>query len=247
MKQNKMQFVDIHTHILPGVDDGAANMEQALELLRMSREDGIGAVVLTPHYRSRFQQNSPERVMQSFEALCQEAHQRYPQMELYLGSEVAYVRDVTEKLGDGTVLTLNDTHYVLLEFDTNCYRSRVIDGVLEVLNCGYVPIIAHVERYSIFRKKASLIDEVLDMGALIQLNANGVMGKLGFGVKRYCHRLLKTHKVHFVASDAHDTESRRPQLKACYERIAKKYGKSYAAALFYENARAMLAGEETIC
>ena len=242
VEEKRPRFVDIHTHILPGVDDGAEDMEQAIGLLQAAWEDGTGAVVLTPHYRGRYRHNTVNRLTPVFEALQREVKKLLPGMELYLGNEVGYELDVTEKLADGTLLTLNGSQYVLLEFRGNCFRSRVLDGVLEVLNFGFVPVIAHVERYDIFLKSKSLADEVLDLGALLQVNADSVMGKRGFAAKRFCHRLLKGHKVHFVATDTHDSQLRPPLLKECYDRIQKKYGAEYAAALFYKNAREVLTG-----
>jgi protein-tyrosine phosphatase len=239
-------FVDIHTHILPGVDDGAQDLPESLELLKRACAQGTGAVVLTPHYRGRYRDNGREKLTGIFERLCEAAKTQCPELELYLGCEVGYELDVSEKIADGTVLPLNGTQYVLLEFREDSFRSRILDGVLEVLNFGYVPIIAHAERYHAFRKHPKLADEVTELGALIQLNADSVLGKCGFGIKRYCHRLLKSHLVHFIATDAHDQKSRKPELAPCYRRIQKKYGQAYADALLIRNGRAVLAGSDSI-
>lgn len=239
-------FVDIHTHILPGVDDGARDLSQSLELLKAASGQGIGAVLLTPHYRGRYQGNVRGKLTAVFEELCKAAKSVCPDLELYLGCEVGYELDVSEKITEGSVLTLNNTHYVLLEFQEKSFRSRIMDGVLEVLNFGYIPIIAHAERYEAFRNRPQLVEEVAELGALVQINAQSVMGKGGFGVKRFCHKLLKAHLVHFVATDSHDMKERRPELKLCYQFIRKKYGQAYADALFIHNGRAVLAGEDSI-
>lgn len=239
-------FVDIHAHILPGVDDGARDLSQSLALLKHAGSQGIGAVLLTPHYRGRYHSNVRGKLTAIFEELCEAAKIECPGMELYLGCEVGYELDVSEKITDGTVLSLNNTRYVLLEFQEKSFRSRIMDGVLEVLNFGYIPIIAHAERYEAFRNRPQLVEEVAELGALIQINAQSVLGKLGFGIKRYCHKLLKAHLVHFVATDAHDLKERRPELKSCYQLIRKKYGQAYADALFIRNGRAVLAGEDSI-
>lgn len=239
-------FVDIHTHILPGVDDGASDLAQSLELLKQACAQGTGAVVLTPHYRGRFRDNTTQKLTKLFDELCQAAKTQCPGLELYLGCEVGYELDVSERLADGTVLPLNGTRYVLLEFREGSFRSRIMSGVLEVLNFGYIPIIAHAERYDAFRQYPSLARELVNLGALLQLNADSILGKYGFGIKWYCHKLLKSQLVHFVATDAHDPTQRKPDLKTCYDRLRKKYGQEYADVLFFKNARVMLADGDGI-
>ena len=239
-------FVDIHTHILPGVDDGSPELSQSLKLLKQARDQGTGAVVLTPHYRGHFRDNTAQKLTKRFEELCQAAKTECPDLELYLGCEVGYELDVSERLAEGTLLSLNGTHYVLLEFREGSFRSRIMDGVLEVLNFGYIPIIAHAERYDAFRRYPSLARELVELGALIQLNADSILGKYGWGIQRCCHKLLRAHLVHFVATDAHDQDKRKPELKHCYHRLRKKYGREYADVLFFKNARVMLADGDGI-
>lgn len=239
-------FVDIHTHILPGVDDGAGDLPQALDLLKQAQQQGTGAVILTPHYRGRYRDNVGNKLTGIFEQLRLAAGEVCPGLELFLGCEVGYELDVSEKVAGGSVLTLNGSHYVLLEFQEKNFRSRILEGVLEMLNFGYIPIIAHAERYEAFRKYPDLAVEVTELGALIQLNADSVTGQCGFGIKRYCHKLLKAHLVHFIATDAHNTKTRRPELKYCYQKVRKRYGRAYADALFIHNGRAVLTGSDSI-
>ena len=233
-------FIDLHTHILPGVDDGAPNMTEALELLHTAWDDGTRAVFLTPHYRGKFKKNTPEMLRQRFEQLREMTQRELPEMELYLGQEMYYELEAPEAVLKGQILRMNDSDYVLLELRIKGLRSMVTTAVSEVTRCGYTPIIAHAERYEILRKDPKLIDELLDMGALIQLNASSILGKRGFGVKWFCHKLLKQQKAHFVASDAHDMENRLPLLRECFLRVHKKYGTEYAARLFCENACAVI-------
>ena len=240
MEQRENRFIDIHSHVLPGVDDGARSMEEALALLRMAWEDGTGTLVLTPHYRGKFKKNTPQQLFEVFAELSRQAEQQVPGLRLYLGNEAGNEHELSDKLLSGRVLSIAGTRYVLLEFAEQCYRSRVLSSVLELVNSGYVPIIAHVERYDVFHKNSALAEEVLEMGALLQVNAESVLGGQGFALKRYCKKLLKKGRVHFVASDAHDPEERPPRLRACYEWVSRKYGEEYARAIFIENAKAVL-------
>lgn len=239
-------FVDIHTHILPGVDDGAQDLSQSLALLKSAYSQGTGALILTPHYRGRYQKNVSSRLNRVFRELLEAAQKECPGLQLYLGCEVGYELDVSEKIASGKVLTLNGTQYVLLEFQKGTFHTRILDGVLEVLNFGYIPIIAHAERYDAFREHPQLAEEVTRLGALLQLNADSILGKCGFRISRYCHKLLKKRLAHFVATDAHELKSRKPDLKLCYEKLQKKYGKEYADALFIHNGRTVLEGKDSI-
>ena len=233
-------YTDIHTHILPGVDDGAADMEQAMELVRMAYQNGTRTVFVTPHYRGRYKQNDPSYLRKVFNGLQKNVARELPQMQLYLGSEIHYEIDAPDALLAGKILSLNDSQYCLLEFSPGTPRSQIIMGISEVIRRGFSPIIAHAERYEAFRKNRALPDEVLVMGALIQLNAESVMGRRGLGVSMFCARLLKEQKAHFIATDAHNITERPPLLRECWRKIYKKYGQDYAVRLFYENAQAVI-------
>lgn len=233
---NNLGFVDIHTHILPGVDDGAADTEQAKAMVRMAYQDGTRCLFLTPHYRGRYRKYyDPEKLRNAFCDLRQALAPEFPELRLILGSEVTYEADAPELLSEGKILSLCGTEYVLLELFSKMPPSQVLNAVSETIRYGFVPILAHVDRYEVFRKEKGLIDEVLGMGALIQLNADSVLGSNGFWVKRFCHKLIRAGKVHFIASDAHDLLHRTPSLQKCYRQISKKYGKSLADDLFCRN------------
>lgn len=232
-------FTDIHTHILPGVDDGAAGMPQALELVRMAWKNGTRTLFLTPHYRGKFKE-SPQWLRESFSMFSQMVREELPAMKLVLGSEIHYEADMPERIQQKQVLSINDSQYLLLEFRGSSLRSQIIAGVSEVIRCGFIPIIAHVERYQEFLADDSLVPEVLEKGALVQLNADSVMGQNGLRVKKFCHRMLKEQMVHFIASDAHDIRKRPPLLRDCFLRVHKKYGEEYAAQVFYHNAQAVI-------
>lgn len=233
-------FTDIHTHILPGVDDGAQDLSQALRMLRTAWKNGTRTVILTPHYRGTYKQNTPGVLKENFAWLQEMVNSELPGMQLYLGQEIAYETDAPGAMYQGNVLCMNDSQYVLLEFQTTSLRSQIVNGVVETIHSGFIPIVAHVERCDIVREEPDLPEELLHMGALLQLNADSILGKNGFGIKRFCHKLLKNEMVHFVASDAHDTEYRPPVLQECFLKVHKKYGAKYAAMLFYDNAQAVI-------
>ena len=233
-------FSDIHTHILPGVDDGAEDIQKALDMIRMAYNDGTRTLFLTPHYKGGYKEYDAAKIREMFDNIRCEALIGFPEMRLYLGSEILYQGETPERLLNKEILTMAESHYVLLEFREQTSRSRMVTGVSEVIRYGYTPIIAHVERYGVCRRDDSLIGELLDMGALLQINAGSILGKHGFGVKRFCKRLLKAQCVHFVASDAHDCNKRPPLLKQCFLYVCKKYDSEYTRRVFEDNARAVI-------
>ena len=238
-------FADIHTHILPGIDDGAQEQGEALEMVRMAWEDGTRVLFLTPHYRGVFKKHKPDELRDSFDAFCRAVHEELPEMQLVLGQEVHYQTDISERLACGRVLTMVGSGYVLLEFRSNSLRNEIVRGVADVARCGYTPIIAHAERYQAFRRDFSLVSEVLGHGALIQLNADSVMGTHGFLVKHFCKKVLKRENAHFIASDAHDTKMRVPKLGHCFAYVKRKYGEDYATRLFCSNAQIVIGSKNT--
>ena len=233
-------FVDIHTHILPNVDDGAQDLNEALDMVRLAWENGTHTIVLTPHYRGTFKKNTPEELRNAFDKFAHAVHEDLPEMQLVLGQEAHYQTELSERIEHGRVLTMADSEYVLLEFRSNALRTEVIRGTMDLIRSGYTPIIAHVERYQAFCKDFSLVDEVLSHGALIQLNADSVMGAHGFWIKHFCAKVLKQGKAHFIASDAHDTKMRTPVLEKCFSYVTRKYGEEYAERLFYRNAHIVI-------
>lgn len=237
-------FADIHTHILPGVDDGARNAQEAMAMLEHAYQRGSRTLFLTSHYRGSYRRVTPEQRRKIFDALRAAAAVKWPDLQLYLGCEIAWSAGVGEKLQLGEILSYAGGDYVLLEFADDASGKTVLQGVDEVLRAGFVPVVAHAERCSAFRKGLTLARQVTDMGALLQLNADSVMGQWGgFWVKRCCKALLKAGLVSFIASDAHDTASRPPDLQDCYHWVCQHYGGEYAAQLFWENARLLLPEE----
>lgn len=236
-------FIDIHTHILPGVDDGAANLQEACQLVRMARQDGTQALFLTPHYRGDEGEHSVLKLQEIFSQLRERVAREMPDVQLYLGTEIRFDTDVPEKLLQGRLLPMGGSDFVLLEFGIQAMKSQILMAVSETLRYGFIPIVAHGERCRAFYTQTALVDEVRHLGGYIQVNADSVMGVHGFSVKRFCHKLLKAQKVDFIATDAHDSQNRPPLLSKCFLQVRKKYGEEYAARVFWENARSILREE----
>ena len=235
--------IDIHCHIMPGVDDGSPDMETSLEMLRIAQKNCITHIILTPHHKPMHHNVSPAHNASYREKLQEAALERGIDIKLYSGNEIYYSDETERDLEEGRIATLAESDYVLVEFHpTNPYKA-IHNAIYQVQAAGYIPIIAHVERYSDMVDKSSRVEELVDMGCYIQVNANSVMGKYGFGISHFCKKIIKNGWVHFVATDAHDTRRRAPELLECRKYIDRKFGENIGQKLFYDNPMSVIHNE----
>lgn len=240
---NFVKYIDIHSHILPGIDDGAKNMETSLRMLRIAADEGIKEVILTPHYKPGHHNASPETVRKLTVKLQGWVLESGLEMTLLTGNEILYHRNMTGLLSAGEVCTLANTHCVLVEFFPAEEYVEIRSGVYQIRAEGYRPVLAHVERYQNVCRDTKYAEELIQMGAYIQINAGSIMGNYGFSTKQFCKRLLKKELVHFVATDSHDTGRRAPHLRDCGKYLISKFGEAYADSILYGNARRILSGD----
>lgn len=226
-------MIDIHTHILPGVDDGAKDMSMAIEMLRDAIKTGVTDIILTPHY---YKQDPKKDVLikETFKALQNEVLNNAMPIKLYLGREVYFKESLLEIAKE---LTIEQTPYILVEFST-----RIEQSIEEtIFNLGVLklkPIVAHIERYP-YLKKADYIS-IKKTGGLIQVNAESLIGFEGFRKRKLMKFLFKEKLVDIVASDCHNTTTRKPNLDKAYQKVFKKYGKAYADKLFLEGPKKII-------
>ena len=235
-------FADIHCHALFGVDDGAPDETTMYEMLRMSYEDGTRALCLTPHC-SFDHMPSPHAVEEAFGKAEQYCRLHFPEMRLYLGNELSYRFEGIEMLASGNCRTMAGSRYVLLDFFTVRDGASVVHSVSAVQNAGYIPIVAHVERYPCFYKDKGALEALVETGALLQINASSVLEGVFSPVGRMARKLLAKRQADVIASDGHDLRMRPPLLSHAYCAVEKKYGERYARRLFFENPSRILSGK----
>ena len=226
---------DIHCHILPGVDDGAASMDETLRLLALEYEDGVRSIIFTPHFRRRMFEPDMELVREAFWQTREEAAKIYPDLNLYLGCEFHANSEMQDILKRGERPTMAGSKYVLTEFKESAEYGYVRERIQTLRTRGFRPIIAHAERVACLKKDAAGIAELVEAGARIQINAESILGQEGFTVKRLCKKLMKLDLIHFVGTDAHNTRDRVPNMGKCAAYIEKKMGTAYAEKLLIEN------------
>lgn len=229
-----MFFADIHNHMLFGVDDGAHSETEMYQIIDVSYADGVRHLCFTPHYHPGYFGEHQAQIDAAFALAKQYASEQYPDLQLYLGNELRYERSCIYWLEQGRCRTLNDTEYLLVDFLYPEPAENILDAMLRVLNAGFTPVLAHVERYEKFHRDLREIDRLKDWGVILQVDAQSPLGGLGHGSKVRARRLLDAGAVDLIASDAHDMTSRTPQLRPCFDYVSRKYGENYALHLFQE-------------
>lgn len=242
-KNTDFNYVDIHSHILFGVDDGPDNIETSREMMVTAYEEGIRKIVATPHYHPGKCTLTYEELRKRFELFKEQVKDICPQIELQLGREIYYTSDVLDELEKGTNLSMENTKYVLLEYHPTVEYSYLRTSINNVMQMGYIPIIAHIERYLCILENWELAWELKNMGAVIQVNAGSVIGTSGSKVKKFVKRLMKEEIVDVIGTDAHSNGRRAPRIQECAKYVCRKYGEEYAKAVLRDHAERILKGE----
>lgn len=213
-------MIDIHSHILYGVDDGSKDLSMSLVMLKEEMEEGVSTVYLTPHQNK--QTLTGPLLKERYQSFLDEIKDRGIDLDIRLGSEIYYYPGLKQDLLSGKALTMDESKYVLVEFSTRT-ETNVSEIVYELVIAGFIPIIAHIERYP-YLKKQDYFD-IKDAGALIQINASSFKHFSSRGIIKY---LLKNDLVDYVGSDAHDPIKRKVDFSFVHSYIKKKHPSLYA-------------------
>lgn len=239
-----IELVDIHCHALSLTDDGATDDNMMYRMLDAAYNDGIRKICLTPHYNVDLFGDNTGSSQAAFKKALEYCAKKLPDLQLFMGNEVNYQYNSLDSFLSGKCLTINNSRYALLDFTLSGELKYILKAVEEVQNGGYIPIIAHIERYPCFRGKHKEIAKLIRQGVIIQCNATSIMDRrASLGTKRMLKTLFRNYLVDVVASDGHDDSERPPLMRACAEYISKKYGEEYAQTLFSENPKKILNNE----
>ena len=207
-------MIDLHCHIIPGVDDGAPDMETSLKMIRMAGEDGITAMVATPHVNSTSTDPGHlTRILTNFENLKNRLVKEGVDMPLYLGSEIyldELILDNLDKYQD--ILSINNSRYVMVEFPMHFVYPGSTDHFTAIMDQGYIPVISHPERNLQIQRDPALLYRFLTIGCLTQLNAGSLKGDFGTAAMHSAFLFLKKNWIQVIATDAHDHRERVPAL-----------------------------------
>ncbi len=230
------EIFDIHTHVLPGIDDGSQSWEMSIQMMRMAWDSGVRKIMATPHFVPWERQTLPVEIRR----MCQEASQRFRvetglDMSVLPGEELYYYSDLAADLEAGRAMTMNDTEYILVEFGVMVLFADLIKAVRNLHRNGYRVILAHYERYEALKKEGRL-DQLLEEEVLLQSNLSAVKGGLLDQGARRIRRDYKRGIISFAASDMHNTSDRPPIDRQGIRRLTDILGEAETEKILYGNA-----------
>ena len=237
-------MVDIHCHILPGVDDGAWDLEAAVEMARIAVRCGVSRIIATPHFKGvpGSLAQMPE-IFRQVQRLRKAIEEEKLELDLLPGAEVLCVPQTLELARKEWLPTLGDSRYVLTEFYFDA-SAAFMDATLEELErLGYQPVVAHPERYGAVQRDPGLAREWFERGVVLQLNKGSVLGAFGHRAAETAERLLYRGRVHVIASDAHSPERRTTDLSGVREWCLEHLCREYTKLLLEENPGLIARGE----
>lgn len=239
-------MIDIHTHILPDLDDGAENFEEACVMAEMAVRSGVKAIVATPHSNDEFGffNEESEFLREQFEIFRRILREEKIPLEVFRGMEIWASADIAEKIKSGRLLTLNGSRYVLVEFAFE-EEAWWYDAVIqEIVKAGFIPVIAHPERYTCVQENPELVFQWYQMGACTQMNKGSILGRFGRDAARSAEILLKHQLYTCIASDAHHQDYRTADMFEVRRYMKRYYGVNYTAELLQKNPSDMLQNRE---
>ncbi len=238
-----IDLIDLHCHLLPGIDDGAPDLATSLAMARMAASDGIEHVVCTPHINPGVYDNDGPDIQRRIDLLANELQDQGIELGLWLGADVHVDPALVNKLASGVVPTLAGSRYFLLEPPHHVAPPRLSDLVKDLIKSDYVPIITHPERLRWIETHYEVFRSLLGHGALVQITAASITGGFGSRPKYWSQRMLDEGLVDIVATDAHNTTGRPPVLSIARDALIERLGEAEAIELVYNRPARVLRNE----
>lgn len=235
-------YLDIHSHILPEIDDGSKDWNMTEQMLRMQYKQGIRTVIATPHnYPGR---GTDKRVI---DELCKKADELAKTIDdtmcVLPGNEIYYRNGILHGLEEEQILPLANSRYLLVEFHPSSYHTEIIQGLRELMEHGYIPIVAHVERVPVLFENDRWMDEALEMGCCFQCNCEDLLGGYFNRVTRRLEKLIAHGKIHFLGSDCHNVTERAPLMEDAIQRLRRHLDGDCVDKLVWNNPEKFLKNE----
>lgn len=206
-------IVDIHSHIIPSIDDGSKNMEMTIKMLKNARENGTEEIIATPHYLLEYGEARIDEVKGYVKEINEILENNKIDIKVYSGQEVYFTERIIEDYVKGNIGTINDSRYMLIEFDMHKFEENAFDILYELQVRDIIPIIAHPERYKFLKEKPAFINDFIDQGYLFQMNTGSIEGKYGESARKTAKVFLDKNIYNFIGSDAHNAETRNTGIK----------------------------------
>lgn len=236
-------MIDIHSHIIPKIDDGSKSTEMTLEMLKIAERENTKKIVATPHYFKGYFTTLYEDVVKHVDELRNLAKDNKINIDIYHGQEVYFFDYMVKELEEGKIGTINNSRYMLIEFPMRHFDKNIMEVLYELQIRGITPVIAHPERYRYFSEKPSGINKLIDEGYLFQMNGGSIIGNFGKDVKKNSEIFLENGIYSFIGSDAHSLDRRNPGLSKIIDTITSKYDENHVCR-FNNNGMKLIDNEE---
>lgn len=240
-------MIDLHTHILPGIDDGSNSMEETLRMIELAVNSGTGEIVATPHcnipgsYDNYYGQWYDE-LFDSTKKIIED----HFDIKVYPGMEVFLTYDIEQMIDESHVITINKSRYMLVEFGFGENEEYALMMLEKVLKKGIVPILAHAERFRFIQSHPDITGRLIQKGIVIQVNKGSFAGHFGRKEQQLAFYLLRHRYIHVIASDAHGSGYRTPYMKDIYDSLKLECTKERLKVLFEDNPKRILQNKEVI-
>lgn len=214
-------MIDVHSHIVFGVDDGSKSIEQSIEMLQEANSLGFEKVIVTPHYIEEYYEMDKEEIAARIEILKEELEKVDCNIEIIQGNEIYITNNINELLENEQAVALNNKKYVLFELPLNAEAMNLNEVVYQILEKGRIPILAHPERYPFVQKDPNVLLDLIENGVLIQSNYGSIIGQYGKQVKNTVKKMLEHNMVHLLGSDVHRPRTVYTRIDEALEEIGK--------------------------
>lgn len=235
-------MIDIHSHILPGIDDGSKSLGMTFDMLKKAEEEGLKDIVATPHFRRGCFDEPYKEVKEIVQKINKFIKAEGININIHTGQEVYFSDRIIDDFEEGLIGTINDGKYMLVEFPMRKIPSDAADFMYELKLRGVTPIIAHPERYSEVIKNIEVLNDFINEGCLFQLNAGSIRGDFGKDVKKTAEKLIKFGAYAFIGSDAHNNKNRNTGILEEYQEVFNK--NILLKEVFLENSEKLLRNED---
>ena len=239
-------MIDLHCHLLPGVDDGSKNMDISLKLANDAVRDGIDYALLTPHHMNGVYLNHKRAVIQQTQEFQVELDRHKVPLKVFPGQEVRINGDLLTALDQDDILFADEGgRYLMLEFPDDDVPNYTSNMIYELMQRGIIPIIVHPERNTKIMKKPDILYRLLNRGCLSQITAGSYVGAFGYKVQKFSKQLIQTGQAYVFASDAHDLPNRKYEMTNAFAKLNHEFGNDYVSR-FSENAKRIINGDNIL-
>ena len=241
-------MLDIHSHIIPRIDDGSDSMSTSIIMAEMAVDSGVSAMIATPHCNQagRFENYVSDSLLRRFDDFREEMESEGIDLEIGLGMEIFCTPEVPELLKQGRLITLNGSRYALVEFGFRMDIFTMERMLFPIMEAGYVPVIAHPERYHQVQSQPEVVFDWMQEGMVIQINKGSIFGRFGRDEFRCANNLLRNGLVSCIASDAHGSDSRTTDMADVYDFLSAEFSEEEAELLLEENPRRIFENKHLI-